>query len=103
MSALYYNTLFYGGTTRMSPLVGGFPILSSTNTTPGWRRNTCSASNGNTVSALGSSYCLTGGTPGSGNFGHAITGNKYDEQEPCVYVCVYECMCVYVPSQRVLI
>jgi hypothetical protein len=77
ISALYYNTLFYGGTTRMSPLVGGFPIKSSSDTTPGWTRNTCKASNGNTVSSLGSSYCLTGGTPGSYNFGHAITGNKY--------------------------
>jgi hypothetical protein len=71
---MYYNTLFWGATTRMSPLVGGYPVYTS-NAPTGWTRATCSAAN---AAGLGSGYCLTGGTPDSSNFGHAITGNKYD-------------------------
>jgi hypothetical protein len=43
VSALYYNFLFYGATTRMSPVV--YKSMSA-----------CKGS----VSAMGSSYCMTG-------------------------------------------
>jgi hypothetical protein len=64
MSAIYYNTLFWGATTRMSPLVYK-------------ARADCTGS----VTTLGSSYCLTG-LAGSQeqNFGAAILGNMYPGQ-----------------------